>query len=1040
MAAIAAMLTSCSKDDAFGGLSHGKVTFEVSTPELTTRAYGDGKTATKLYYAVYDVIENDKVVKTGSETLVDLKATVSIDLVEGRKYEVAFWAESPNSPYTFDRSAKTVSYATTTLAANNEAYDAFFAYVPESKVVVGSSIKVELKRPFAQLNVATNDTTKAAGLGVEVKKTGLKVKAYTSLNLETGAVSGQQELTFAMTNKMDDGDNTDAYDWLTMNYILVNERENIDITFLFEDNKGKTDYTRPYAAVPVQRNYRTNVIGSILTDPTDFNVEIKPGVDGEINEERNKRREVATASEIEEALATLTDGDPNNDINEVVLTDNVNFDEVLLIGGASSVNANASFSPTPITRTEATEKLTITINGNGKTISSSASRVIRIAKSNVNVIIKDLNVVSTAERVGTNDVRGIAVDPELNNVDLTLVNCSVVFEHLSANDWAYAVNVAGNGTGHNVTINGGEYEGANVVNVYGANNTVTVNNATLTSMYPANETYFGACIWVLQNQGSKVFAKGNTFNGTNAIAFNLGTGTELTESDNIDNCAGVYNKDGVYHIYNAAGLKKTLEAAGAAGAGNTKLEIESNIDMTYIDWTPIKVKGYEGAGVVTIEGNNKTLTGMKAALFDGGFAGKSGIVIKNLTIANSDMSATNTQGYGAFVNCADSMTEITLENCHLINSTIITPNNGAAESRIGGLVGWTAGYNNPNDGPVDSYITIKNCSVEGCTIKGAGSIGAIVGHAGANAATYTKIEDCVVRNNTLTSTDDGGWRVGVVVGTANNGQCEIYRITESGNVISQTDKTAPEGQSNYYGRFVPAGTGLLIIDGVANVGSADGLATAVAKGCTNITLSDGEYDVDNCGGKTLTLNGTEKAVLKLKNEGEDGCDYAFGSSSGVGNVTFNGLTIDTTENTGNYKGFAYMKGTFNNCNFVGAYSLNNSNDFVFSNCTFDFQNGYFWTWGANSVKFDGCTFNGNSKNILAHGYASTVITINNCNFAATEKGYTGAGDNTACVEIAPAGNNTYTINFTGSNTKTEHYAGWTRVKDGSTGHTITGVE
>ena len=152
------------------------------------------------------------------------------------------------------------------------------------------------------------------------------------------------------------------------------------------------------------------------------------------------------------------------------------------------------------------------------------------------------------------------------------------------------------------------------------------------------------------------------------------------------------------------------------------------------------------------------------------------------------------------------------------------------------------------------------------------------------------------------------------------------------------------------------------------------------------------------------------------------------------------MTINTESNTGNYKGYAYMKGTFNNCNFVGAYSLNNANDFIFNGCTFDFKNGYFWTWGAKSVTFDGCTFNGNSKNILAHGYASTQITINDCTFAATEVGKTGAGDPTACVEIDPAGTNVYTINFTGNNTKTDKYAGWTRIKDGSTGHTITGVQ
>ena len=231
------------------------------------------------------------------------------------------------------------------------------------------------------------------------------------------------------------------------------------------------------------------------------------------------------------------------------------------------------------------------------------------------------------------------------------------------------------------------------------------------------------------------------------------------------------------------------------------------------------------------------------------------------------------------------------------------------------------------------------------------------------------------------------------------------------------------------------------VDGKVTVGTAKQLAAVVGKGATDITLMDGEYNVENCGGKTLTISGTKDAVLKVMNEGEDGCDYGFGSAeTGVGDFTFNGVTIDTTENTGNYKGYAYMKGTFNDCNFVGAYSLNNANDFVFNRCTFDFKDGYFWTWGANSVTFKECTFGGNSKNILAHGWASTVININSCKFAATEMGYAGGGTIwTAAVEIDPAGTNTYTINFTGENTINENYNGWTRVKDDSTGHTITGL-
>ena len=66
----------------------------------------------------------------------------------------------------------------------------------------------------------------------------------------------------------------------------------------------------------------------------------------------------------------------------------------------------------------------------------------------------------------------------------------------------------------------------------------------------------------------------------------------------------------------------------------------------------------------------------------------------------------------------------------------------------------------------------------------------------------------------MKSTDDGEWRVGVVVGTANVGEMTISGITENKNTLELTNKVAPTGQSNLYGRFVPGTTGKLKIDGI----------------------------------------------------------------------------------------------------------------------------------------------------------------------------------------------------------------------------------
>ena len=284
-----------------------------------------------------------------------------------------------------------------------------------------------------------------------------------------------------------------------------------------------------------------------------------------------------------------------------------------------------------------------------------------------------------------------------------------------------------------------------------------------------------------------------------ALAFCLVTTTVPTDSD---------AESTTVEVTTAQGLFDELTKAGSAGSGNTVISINvGTLDMSKIEWIPVTVDGYHGADVVTLEGNGCVITGLTAPLFKGGFAGESGIVIRNLTISNSTIISNNSQGSGAFIECVDSMELITLEKCHLKDSTI-------SGSRTGGLIGWTSGYNKVNDGPVDTDITVSGCTVTGCTINGSGSVGGIIGHSGANPATYTTITGCTVSNNILSSTDDGGWRVGAVVGTCNVGETRIIDTVSTENTLSQTGKDVPAYQSDMFGRLVAGDTGLLTIDGV----------------------------------------------------------------------------------------------------------------------------------------------------------------------------------------------------------------------------------
>ena len=250
--------------------------------------------------------------------------------------------------------------------------------------------------------------------------------------------------------------------------------------------------------------------------------------------------------------------------------------------------------------------------------------------------------------------------------------------------------------------------------------------------------------------------------------------------------------------------------AAANKTGDTVIELLDDINMTGKNWTPVGVDGYHGQGVITLNGNGKTITGLSAPLFADGFAGKSGIVIKDLTIAGADINdTTNNQGIGAFINCVDSMTRIELDNCHLKNSKIVS----TGGARVGGLIGWTSGYNNQNDGPVDTKVTLTNCSVENVTIEAKGSVGGLIGHAGANPATYHTITGCTVKDSTLKCTETGkSWRVGDLVGTANVGQVTVDAATSaSQNFLTQENASTQKPEDSIFGRKEVGTDGLMII-------------------------------------------------------------------------------------------------------------------------------------------------------------------------------------------------------------------------------------
>lgn len=230
------MAASCSNEELVAPSPDGTVSFSVEIPDaIGSRAFGDGYSAKTLRYAVYDADADDFLVEEGSASFgsTELSTTVSLQLVNGRNYKIAFFAYyTLNSVYTFNAEAKTVTINYTSMAnvsSQRNDYDAF--YKMEEVAVKGAiSRNVTLKRPVAQINWGTDDydiTNEAVNQAYGSSlRTGIEFTACNTLDLLSGEASGETTVKMKAQNPIDTsyGDfPVDGYKWLNCKYILVPE-------------------------------------------------------------------------------------------------------------------------------------------------------------------------------------------------------------------------------------------------------------------------------------------------------------------------------------------------------------------------------------------------------------------------------------------------------------------------------------------------------------------------------------------------------------------------------------------------------------------------------------------------------------------------------------------------------------------------------------------------------------------------------------------------------------------------------------------------
>lgn len=296
---IVVLAAGCGRNlDPTCGQKEVDVSFDMDATQSATKAYGDGMTVNTVHVYAYLVDP-----ATGSLAYIDPashgencpsktlgmtggKASYSTRLVTGQKYVIVFWADyrsaDYDSPYTYDNATHTISvkdhnHQVNAAPANDEHRDAFYAVetIAVSGAIGGRT--VQLKRPFAQVNIGVTDQvmSKAASKGITFK----------DLSVTFSNVASRIDLvTDEVYRDVPDDDHADyvpfkasslptqkfvvggvEYNLISMNYVLVDQGEEGTVVRNISLISDGINFQRQFSDVTLRANHKTNIVGDIIS-------------------------------------------------------------------------------------------------------------------------------------------------------------------------------------------------------------------------------------------------------------------------------------------------------------------------------------------------------------------------------------------------------------------------------------------------------------------------------------------------------------------------------------------------------------------------------------------------------------------------------------------------------------------------------------------------------------------------------------------------------------------------------------------------------
>ena len=265
---MAMTLLACGKEDIKLPEVGESVTFTVQT-DCGTKALGDHDGAranvdrckvavymlTSDSSAPYKIYDKPEVNKHNN-----LSYSFTVNLLVQQTYQIVVWVDK-DGLYDVNDELTSVTRNSGDVTCNSDAYDAFYASVP---FVHGTDTETQIvaKRPFAQLNLITQDLDPAA----QPTEISLSYASPQSFNPLTATVGTEMTSVTYKADRPYYSSTEGTEHTLAMNYVFAAaETQTILPTVKLTALKGSTTVETQIANVPVQQNYRTNITGKLLT-------------------------------------------------------------------------------------------------------------------------------------------------------------------------------------------------------------------------------------------------------------------------------------------------------------------------------------------------------------------------------------------------------------------------------------------------------------------------------------------------------------------------------------------------------------------------------------------------------------------------------------------------------------------------------------------------------------------------------------------------------------------------------------------------------